>query len=482
MYASVYNLSSQLIITNNAMEKEEIWKITLAQIEVKLDSPAQFKTWFKDTTLLTVVENKAMIGVKNSYTVDWLKKKHHKLIKDTLSYVYGNDLEPDYEIDKGLINRPQPKITAEEIMKEPPMFGFINNDDNQTLTLGLRNANLNETNTFHNYIVGASNKLAHAAAIGVAQKPGLAYNPLFIYGKTGLGKTHLGQAVARYILEREPMKKMLYISSEGFLNDMVKSIKSGKNLEFRQRFRSLDLLIIDDIQLISKWQETQNEFFNTFNVLYNDKKQIILISDRPPEEIKSIEDRLRSRFQGGITVDVGRPDFEMRVAILQSKANQLNLTITESIIESIAKLVTDNIRELEGALQKIALYQSMFGTEITLEEVAKIIGKDKKSRRDRIKIPQILKVISKEFNVTVKELKGPRRTADLAFARQVCMYFLREEFGYKLEQVAKIMERQDHTTVMHAVDKIKSKMMVEEGFKNQLDMIKEAILNMEESL
>ena len=464
------------------MENEEIWKITLAQIEVKLDSPAQFKTWFKDTTLIQIAQTKAVIGVKNSYTVDWLKKKHHKLIKETLSYVYGDSLEPDYEIDKGLINKPQAKVTVEDIMKEPPIFGFINNNGDEAVNMGLRNANINENNTFHNYIVGQSNKLAHAAAVGVAQKPGLVYNPLFIYGKTGLGKTHLGQAVARFILEREPMKKMFYISSEGFLNDMVKAIKSGKNLEFRQRFRSLDLLIIDDIQLISKWQETQNEFFNTFNVLYNDKKQIILISDRPPEEIKGIEDRLRSRFQGGITVDVGRPDFEMRIAILQSKANQLNITVTQAIIEIIAKLVTDNIRELEGALQKISLYQSMFGTEITLEEVAKIIGKDKKSRRDRIKVPQIIKVVAKEFNVTVKDLKGPRRTADLAFARQVCMYFLREEFGYKLEQVAKIMERQDHTTVMHAVDKIKSKMMIEEGFKNQLDMIKEAILNTEESL
>ncbi len=462
------------------MDKDVIWKITLAQIEVKLDSPPQFKTWFRDTTLLKIDSNKAVIGVKNSYTVDWLRKKHHQLIKETISYVYGDTLEPDYEIDKELINIPQAKVTDEEILREPPIFGFINEGLDKNLSIGLKNSNLNEEYTFKTYIVGASNKLAHAAALGVAQKPGELYNPLFIYGKTGLGKTHLSQSVARYLLEKDPLKKVQYISSEGFLNSMVKAIKSGKNLEFRQKFRSLDILIIDDIQLISKWQETQNEFFNTFNVLYNEKKQIILISDRPPEEIKSIEDRLRSRFQGGIIVDVGRPDYEMRLAILQSKANSTNLNISSSIIEHIAKLVTDNIRELEGALQKIGLYQSMFGTEITVEEVAKIIGKDKKSRRDRIKVPQILKCIAKEFNVSVKDLKGPRRTADLAFARQICMYFLREEFGYKLDQVAKIMERQDHTTVMHAVDKIKSKMMIEEGFKNQLEMLKEAILNTEE--
>jgi len=460
------------------MDKSEIWKITLAQIEVKLDSPAQFKTWFKDTSILRIENKTAYIGVKNSYTVDWLKKKHHKMIKDTLAYVAGEELEPEYEIDKDLINTPQPKITADDILREPPIFDVIDND--KSLSKNLKASNLNESYTFKNYIVGSSNKLAHAASFGVAQKPGEVYNPLFIYGKTGLGKTHLGQAVARHMLENNVDKNVLYISSEGFLNDMVKAIKSGRNLEFRQKFRSLDMLIIDDIQLISKWQETQNEFFNTFNVLYNDKKQVILISDRPPEEIKGIEDRLRSRFQGGITVDVGRPDYEMRLAILENKSAFSNIHLSSTILESIAKLVTDNIRELEGALQKISLYQSMFGSDITLEEVARIIGKDKKGRRERIKVPQIIKCIGREFNVSVKDLKGPRRTADLAFARQVCMYFLREEFGYKLEQVAEIMQRQDHTTVMHAVDKVKSKMMADEGFKNQTDMLKDAILNMEE--
>lgn len=461
------------------MERNDIWKITLAQIEVKLDSPAQFKTWLRDTTLLSLDSKRAVIGVKNSYTIDWLKKKHHKLIKDTISYVAGMELEPEYEIDKELVNKPQPKITADDILKEPPIFGLIENNG-QSLGSTMRAANLNESYTFKNYIVGASNKLAHAAAFGVAQKPGEAYNPLFIYGRTGLGKTHLGQAVARYMLEKDPSKKVLYISSEGFLNDMVKAIKSGKNLEFRQKFRSLDMLIIDDIQLISKWQETQNEFFNTFNVLHNDKKQVVLISDRPPEEIKGIEERLRSRFQGGITVDIGRPDYEMRLAILESKATQLNMNLSNTILEFIAKLVTDNIRELEGAMQKISLYQSMFGPNITYEEVAKIIGKDKKGRREKIKVPQILKIIAKEFNVSVKDLKGPRRTAALAFARQVCMYFLREEFGYKLEQVAKFLEREDHTTVMHAVDKIKSKIMSDEGFKNQVDMLKESIITIDE--
>jgi chromosomal replication initiator protein len=362
-------------------------------------------------------------------------------------------------------------------MEDPTLLGWGNTTVNPNLELLLKRANLNINYSFANYIVGPSNKLAHAAAKAVVEKPGEVYNPLFIYGKTGLGKTHIAQSVARAILEKDYTKKITYIPSEGFLNDMVKAIKTGKNLEFRQKYRSLDLLIIDDIQFISKWQETQNEFFNTFNVLYNDKKQIILISDRPPEEITGIEDRLRSRFQGGINVDISKPDFEMRMAILEKKAQEKNVTLSAKVTEYIAKIVEDNIRELEGAVQKIALYQSMFGDNISYEEIEKMLGKDKRSRRQKIKVPLIIKKVAKEFKLTVKELKGSRRTEEIAFARQVAMFILREDFGFKLDQVAKYLERNDHTTVIHAVDKIKSKLMIDEGFKVQMDQLRENIMN-----
>ena len=452
----------------------EIWKITLAQLEVKIDSPAQFKTWFKDTTLLDIKGNVAEIGVKNSYTSDWLLKKHNKLIKDTISYVYGSDLLPKFIIDKALVNKPTPKITPEDIIREAPMFVSPDTQNNQISQI-LKRAGLNDAHSFANYVVGSSNKLAHAAASGVAGKPGQLYNPLFIYGKTGLGKTHLSHAIGVKMLEDNPYRKILYVSSEGFLNDMVKSIRSGKTVEFRQKYRSLDLLIIDDIQFISKWQETQSEFFNTFNVLYNDKKQVILISDRPPDEIKNIEDRLRSRFQGGMLVDIIKPDLEMRLAILEKKAKNMGILIMPRINEYIAKVITDNIRELEGALQKVSLYNSMIEQDLSVEEVAKILGKDSVSKREKIKVPGILKAIAKEFKVNLKDLKGPRRTSEIAFARQVCMYFLREEFGYKLEHIAELLNRKDHTTVIHAVDKIKSKTMIDEGFKNQIDLIKDTL-------
>jgi chromosomal replication initiator protein len=460
------------------MDLAQIWKVALAQIEVKLDSPAHFKTWFKDTNLLEITGNKAAIGVKNSYTMEWLHDHHHKLIKETLSYVHGKDVEPFYVIDKSLVNKPQPKTNIEEEIKKEPMIGFIANDgNNPQISLSIKRANLKDDYNFQNYIVGSSNKMAHAAAVGVSKQPGDVYNPLFIYGKTGVGKTHLGQAVARQVLEHDYTKKILYLPCEGFLNDMVKSIKMGKTLDFRSKYRNLDILIIDDIQFISKWQETQNEFFNTFNVLHNDKKQIILISDRPPHEITGIEERLRSRFQGGITVDVGQPDYEMRLAIIEHKAQRMGLSIDPRVYEFVAKLVEDNIRELEGALRKVALYQSMFGPQISYEEVEKMLGKDKKSRRMKVKVPLILKRVAKEFDLTVKDIKSEKRTAQIAFARQVAMFILREDFGFKLEQIAAYLEKKDHTTVMHAVDKIKSKLMIDEGFRAQMDALRDNIMN-----
>lgn len=448
---------------------DDIWKTTLAQIEVKLDSPAQYQTWFRDTKLISIDGSKAKIGVKNSYASDWLKKKHNLLIQDTLSYVYGKKLDPIYEVyktedvDESPVEEFQPEIEA-------PLLAVQGGVDPDTRNI-IRNSGLNDRYHFSNFIVGPSNKLAHAAAQSVSQGTGGNYNPLFIYGGTGLGKTHLSHAVGRYMLDKDPSKKVLYCSSERFLNDMVRAIRSGKNIEFREKYRTVDLLILDDIQQASKWQETQTEFFNTFNVLYNDNKQIILISDRPPEEIPNLESRLRSRFQGGIVVDIAKPEFETRKAILEAKSSEFGIQLDPKIVDFIANIISDNVRELEGALQKVSLFSSMKPEALTLEEIAKILGKDPKSKRENIKVSAVLKQISQEYGVTVKDIKGPRRTAALAFARQVAMYILREEFEYKLERVASLLNRKDHTTVIHAVDKIKSKLMLEEGFKEQIQVL-----------
>jgi chromosomal replication initiator protein len=332
----------------------------------------------------------------------------------------------------------------------------------------IRRSGLNEKYSLQNFVVGNSNRIAHAAAQAVINSPGSVYNPLFIHGKTGVGKTHLAQAIGRALLERSPAKKVAYTSSEGFLNDMVKAIRTHKQIEFRNRYRAVSMLIIDDIQLISKWVETQNEFFNTFNELYNNNSHVILISDRAPEEIKDLEARLRSRFQGGLVADINRPELELRLAILEKKSSQSGFEVSRTILETIARNVEDNIRELEGALQKVALFDQMKPAGLSMEEVLKIIGSDIKSKRERVKVSAVIKQVAKRFGVSLKDIKGPRRTKDVALARQVAMYILREEFDYNLEEVAQFLNRSDHTTVMHAVDKIKSIMLTTEGFKAQI--------------
>ncbi len=435
------------------MNNEEIWKKTLAQIEIKLDSPAQFKTWFKDTRLIEIKKNLAIIGVKNSYTADWLKQKHTGLIQKTISFVYSKDLKPKFVYDPELAKSDD--IIGKKESEDPILKVKDGVDEHSHIKI--KNTNLNEKFSFSNFIVGSSNRLCHAAAISISEHPGSSYNPLFIYGPTGVGKTHLLQAIGRQLIDRDINKKVLYCTSENFLNDMVANIKSNTMDKFRNKYRKLDVLLIDDIQLLSNRKETQTIFFNTFNSLSHASKQIVITSDRAPEEIPNVEDRLISRFQGGMVADISRPDFSERLAILEQKRKEFAIDISDKSLRFIAEIVKDNVRELEGALQKVNLYNSMKKTgELTLAEIAKILGKDPNSKRQKVTLSSIFKRTAKEFGVTIKDLKGPRRTKDIAFARQVCMYILRKEFGYKLQKVSELLKRSDHTTAIHAIDKIES--------------------------
>lgn len=441
----------------------QLWKTALAQIEIKIDASAQFKIFFQETKLLRLDGEHAYIGVPNPFTMEWLKSRYEKLIRETLSYVYGDPLEPIFEIYH--------KEISPEVKKDSTKAPLLSVENGMMTTVmeAITRSGLNPKYSMSNYIVGSSNRIAHAAALGVIENPGSVYNPLFVHGRTGVGKTHLAQSIGRSVLERDPRKKILYTPSEGFLNEMVKGIKTGQMEKFRNKYRQIDVLIIDDMQLISKWVATQEEFFNTFNEIYNAGKQIILIADRRPEEIQNIESRLRTRMQGGMVVDIANPDFETRLAILQKKADVSGIKLKSQIIEFIAKCVTDNIRELEGALQKVSLFNQMKPNgDLTLEEVAHTLGKDPQTKREKVKVPKVLKEVSKAFGVAVKDLKGPRRTQEVALARQVAMYILREEFDYKLEDVARYLNREDHTTVLHALDKVKSKMLVQDGFNRQV--------------
>lgn len=450
------------------MNITKVWQKTLAQIEVKLDSPAQFKTWFRDTRLIEIIGKEAVVGVKNSYTADWLHKKHNGMIQDTLSYVYGKPIKTkfiyDKEVAKKAPNNNRPTDDAFD-----PILQVKGGIDENTFQR-IQDSNLNDKYSFANFVVGASNRLAHAAASSVAENPGVSYNPFFIYGPTGLGKTHLSQAIGRHILDSDDTKKVLYCTTENFLNDMIGSLRSNSMEKFRNKYRKLDVLLIDDIQLIAKAKETQTEFFNTFNVLFEESKQIVITSDRSPDEIPNIEERLISRFKGGMVADIAQPDFEERAAILEQKSKDFGMEFSPRTIKFIAEVITDNIRELEGSLQKINLYNSMKpDSELSLAEIAKILGQDPNSKRKKVKLTTIFKKVAQEFSVTVKDLKGPRRLKDVVFARQICMYILREEFGYKLKDVSEHLKRRDHTTAIHAIDKVQSMMQSNPTFKEQVD-------------
>ncbi len=451
-------------------ELKDIWKKTLAQLEIKIDSPVHYKTWFTPTELIEINGKKARVGVKNSYTRDWLRKKHITLINKTISHVARKDLEVELEISETLINEPYQKISKKEIAQESLLS--VKKGTNQQFEDILIQSNFSPEFSFSNFIVGPSNRLAHAAAIGVAETPGTLYNPLFLYGGTGLGKTHLAQAIVQKIFEKKRGTKAFYTTSENFLNEMVSSIKTGKTHEFRNKYRFMDVLIIDDIQVISKWEQTQDELFNTFNALHGKKKQIILVSDRPPEKIHNLESRLKSRFQGGMVIQIERPDFETRLAIVESKSKTLGIHLSQEILGYIAENITDNIRQLEGALKQIGLYNQMHTESLTLDEVGSILQTDPKNKRKSISPKHIIKAVAKEFEVSTKDILSKTRKAEIAFARQVIMYILREEFGYKLEEIAMLLNRNDHTTVIHAVDKIKSMIALEPGLSEQIEEIK----------
>ncbi|MCA9386054.1 chromosomal replication initiator protein DnaA [Candidatus Dojkabacteria bacterium] len=451
---------------------EQIWKTTLAQIEVKLDSPPHFKTWFLPTELKSIDGRKAIIGVRNSYASDWLKKKYYELLQDRLSHVAGKDLDLDFVISKEIANEALPSVSKSDQEQSQSSLLNVRAGVNMDFNDLVAQSNLNPDFSLSHFVVGPSNRLAQAASLAVIENPGTVYNPLFIHGDTGLGKTHLAHAVGIKLLEKKTSRKVLYKPSENFLNEMVSSIKSGKTNEFRNKYRYLDLLILDDIQLISKWEQTQDELFNTFNALRSKNKQIILISDRAPEKIHNLESRLLSRFQGGMIIQVEKPDFETRLAILKAKCSDFNINLPDDVLEHMAKNVTENIRKLEGSLHQIALYNRIHSSQISPQEVASILGTDIKSKREKIKPRDVMRVVAKEFQVTSKDILGRTRKADIAFARQVVMYILRTDFGYKLEDVAHALNRKDHTTVIHAVDKIQSKIELEKSFQEQMEQLR----------
>lgn len=460
------------------IDLNSIWKKTLAQLEIRLNDESSFSRYFKFTTLISVGDGVATVGTTGSFISQIINTRYNSLVSEILSQNYGRKVTLKFIVSEEMTEKFQ-KDKSDVVVDfdDSPLLNSTIGID-ESLLHRVEKSGLNPKFTFVNYVLGDSNRFAHAAAMAITKKNAKHLNPFFIYGKTGLGKTHLAHAVGRALLESDLSKRVLYVASETFLNDLVTAIRSNKTLDFRKKYRELDCLIIDDIQMISRWVETQSEFFNTFNALNMANKQVILISDRPPEEIEKLEDRIRSRFQGGVTANIIEPELETRYAILLQKQKELGTSVPHQSLRDIAKLVSANVRELEGALAKISLMISINPShELNMMEIETILGKTtNREKRKNVKPADIIKKTCEHFDIKISEIKSSGRSAKITKPRQVCMYILNKEFGYKLDEIARLLGRKDHTTVMHARDKIQEMMEKEPAFSKEIDEIIKEIL------
>jgi chromosomal replication initiator protein len=445
------------------MDAKQVWRAALGELQVSL-SPANYETWLRDTALITVDDNRFRVAVPNGFAKDWLETRYRSLISQTLARVVGYSVTVEFEV------------------REPPPEGRDDHAGQQVRLEPMRvggegpAAGLNPRYTFGTFIVGSANRLAHAASLSVAERPGHAYNPLFLYGGVGLGKTHLMHAIGNQVLARFPRKRVVYATSEKFTNEFITSIQQGKIDEFRARYRKIDLLLIDDIQFIADKERTQEEFFHTFNAIHEDGKQIVLSSDRPPKAILTLEERLRSRFEWGLIADLTAPDLETRIAILRAKAEEQAVAIGSDVIEFIARKVVSNIRELEGALNRIVAYSSMGGQPITIELAQAVLSNVLYSPKKRTVTPErIAQAVSDYYGVDLDALRGQKRDKAIVTPRQIAMYLMRSETDVSLLRIGAELGGRDHSTVLHACEKISRETQENDELRRELAAVRELI-------
>ncbi|MFA5360730.1 MAG: chromosomal replication initiator protein DnaA [Candidatus Paceibacterota bacterium] len=458
------------------MNFQELWKLALGEIKLNI-SKANYLTWLKDAFIVDLKEDTVFLGVPSSFTKEWLENKYHKQILGAFYHLNPEIKKIEYIVttDKNTIKKINLLKTKQSsyarnsrkksVLDEPLEF----NIDSET--------NLNPKYTFENFIVGANNELANAAALAITENLGGKYNPLFIYGGVGLGKTHLLQAIGNKLKIKNKKLKIKYASSEKFTDELINAIRNQKMTEFKNSFRNLDLLLIDDIQFIAGKDKTQEELFHTFNNLHSRNKQIVFTSDRPPKSISSIEERLRSRFEGGMIADIGYPDFETRLAILKSKSQEAENLIDEEILRYIAETITKNIRELEGALNRIIVNTRLKNGIITLEEAKKILSSILNKSNQYIPPKEVIKKIASFYDLTENEILGHSRKKELVKPRQIVMYLLREELGYSYTNIAEKIGNRDHTTVIHACKKISKDIEKNTVFAQEINILKETLYN-----
>ncbi len=461
------------------MEKEEIWQAVLAQLEL-IFSKALFNTWLKNTKLNEFRDGRAVIGSSNGFTKEWLEKKFHKEIVKALrevvvevkeiKYVVGFNTEEKQLQKQGIdsVKKTQPQKTKEEQEEWP--------ETNERSLWIDKETNLNVRYTFDTFVVGANNELARAACVAVANNPGRAYNPIFIYGGVGLGKTHLLQSVGNEAIKRNPKTKVRYVSSEVFTNEMVEAIRKQSMDSFKQKYRAIDILIIDDIQFLSGKEKTQIEFFHTFNSLYSENKQIVLSSDRPPKSIPTLEERLRSRFEGGMIADVGHPDFETRMAILKKKIEEKEAEIPNEVVSYIAENIQQNVRELEGALNRVLVYCELGSIIPDVDITKKILASIISTPKTKATTPgAIIKLVADFYNLTEKDLTDRCRKKEIVNPRQIAMFLMREELSISFPGIGEHFGGRDHTTAMHAYEKIKRDVKISENLSQDIGLLKERL-------
>lgn len=459
-----------------SMNTHELWEAVLGQLELKM-SKANFTTWFRNTFVCEYHNGEIVVAVANSVAKTWVEKKYFRDIVEAIQNITN---QPVRSLTCRVETKPVgPQPLVFENQKPTPTatedYGFVATGS-PDIAPPSGNITINPAYTFQTFVVGKQNELAHAAAQAVAAQPGGTYNPLFIYGGVGLGKTHLLHAIANEIRRRWPSARIMYVTCEHFTNDFIHSVRAGKGKEFKDRYRNVDLLLIDDIQFITGKEGTQEEFFHTFNTLHQENKQIVICSDRPPRSIAGLEKRLQSRLEWGMLVDVGAPDLETRIAILQKKCSERGLNLSREILQYVASSISSNVRELEGALNKIMAVHQFRNVDPTLESVKPIVASFEAENIKKTVTPkQVIQVVSEYFDISLDEVLGKSREKRLAFPRQIIMFLLREEMKSSYPTIGSELGGRDHTTAMHAHTKIAGMLDSDEKLQKDLELIKQRL-------
>ncbi len=444
------------------MDNKSLWNAALGELELSL-SKANFTTWFKDTSIISGENGEILIGVPNVFTKEWLENKYNSKIKETLEHIAGPISKITYKVGR-----------AETLKKEAAESAAVIIEDAEEAPEVLDN--FNPKYTFDSFVVGETNKLAAAACQSVSKKPGTAYNPLFIYGGVGLGKTHLIQAIGNEIKKSNPKKKVEYVTSEKFTSEFIKAISEKKISSFKDSYRKVDVLIVDDMQFLAGKEQTQEEFFHTFNALHQSNKQVVLASDRPPKAIPTLEERLRSRFEWGLLVDIQPPEIETRIAILQKKALLRGYELPLEIYDYIARNIQHNVRELEGALNRIIAYSELNNKKPDMALAQNILGNLLSNpKRKALTGRKIMEKVADFFDVPINDLLSKKRDKEIVLPRQIAMYLMREELSLSYPKISREAGKNDHTTAMHACTKIEKEMDKDEPLRHNINLIKERL-------